>query len=174
MYLSLRRNIREIVVWWWYAEKGPAEGCRWDAPAVAFYPRPILGPQVMRIPAVSLLNNVCPLLDEGFMCKAWWFRSWVEFVARMLFHPTPQWPTCHTWGTAVHWNVLTFMTCTAWKSRSCEQSKDYSKYIVFFWSNFLLAANLASPFGLATIFITMSFLLIFFPLQWLSSLIFIF
>lgn len=138
------------------------------------YPRPVLGPQVMCIPAVSLLNNICPLLDEGFMCKAWWFRSWVEFVARMLFHPTPQWPTCHTRGTAVHWNVLTFMTCTARKSRSCEQSKDYSKYIVFFWSNFLLEANLASPFGLATIFITMSFLLIFFLLQWRSGLIFIF
>lgn len=145
-------------VWWWWAEKGPVS----EVLQLLHYLRPMLGPQVMCVPAVPLLNNVCPLLGEGFMCKVWCFRSWVQFVVRTLSHPAPQWPTCCTGGTAVHWNVLTFMTYTAQKSRSHEQRKDYSKYIVFSWSDFLLEVNLASPFGLATIFITTSFLLIFF------------
>lgn len=65
------------------------------------YLRPMLGPQVMCIPAVSLINNICPLLDEGFMCKAWCFRGWVELVVRALFHPSLEQPTCSTGQTAV-------------------------------------------------------------------------
>lgn len=136
------------------------------------YLRPMLGPQVMRIPAVSLL--VCHLLDEGFMCKAWCFRGWVELVARALFHRAPERPTCSTGRTAVCWNVLKFVKFIAQKSRSHDQSKAYSKDIVFFLSNFPHETNLASSFGLATIFITMSFLFILFLLLWCSGLVFTF
>jgi len=50
----------------------------------------------------------------------------------------------------------------AQKSRPHDQSNDCSKCIVFFLSNFPCETNLASSFGLAAIFVTVSFLLFFF------------
>lgn len=44
------------------------------------------------------------------------------------------------------------MRFIAQKSRSHDQSEDYSKYIVFFVSNFPHETNLASSFGLVTIY----------------------
>lgn len=78
------------------------------------YLRPMFGPQVTCVPAVSPLNNVCLLLDEGFMCKAWCFRAWVELVARALFCPSLEQPTCSTGWTVVCWNVLKFVCEVQW------------------------------------------------------------
>lgn len=107
-----------------------------------YYLRSMLGPQVIRIPVVFLLKNMYPLLDEGFMCKAWCFRGWVELVVRALFHPAPGQPTCSTGWTAVYWNVLKFVKFIAQKSRSHDESKDYSKYRVFFCLTFHMELTL--------------------------------
>lgn len=157
-YLSfLQRNIRVMMEWSWWAKKGPAMGCRWDALAVAL-PEAHAG-ATSNVGTCRFLCFLHPvLLDEGFMCKICCFRAgWNWWWKHCCF--LHQQPTCSTGWTAVSWNVK-FVKFITLKSRACDQSKDYSKYIVSL-SNLVHELNLASLFDLATIFITMSFLLIF-------------
>lgn len=150
MYLSfLWRNISMIAVWW----NRTCLGCRWDAPAAL--PEACVG--ATRNVWTCSFSVQQSMVHQGFMCKAWCFR--VELVARALFNPAT---AKLQYRIAVCWTALQFVRFTAQKSRSHDQSKDYSKYIVFFVSNFPHETNLASSFGLVTVFITMTFLFLIF------------
>lgn len=95
------------------------------------YLRSMLGPQVMCIPAVSLLRSVYPLLDEGLMWRAWCLRVWEALVVK-----APEWPPCSTGWTAACWNTLKFVKVVVPKSRSHDQNKGNSRYKVVYCPTF--------------------------------------
>lgn len=123
---------------------------------------PVLEPQVMCGSAVSLCDKK-GMLDEGFICEAWWGLGRIGGENPVISC------NCLKYWIAVCWTALNFVRFIAQNSRSHDQSEDYSKYIVFFVSNFPHETNLASSFGLVTVFITMIFLLIFFSTAMILS-----